>query len=134
MDTNSETRTERDRLDMDVLVHDHDGPEDAGDFEQFLTDAFSMYADVDVSAAVAGDTADGDSSLDYDDVYRRLVSETDISERAIMVSPSEGGVAYVYAAPDVSGVLSALRDLGYASIGVAGGDEFPTEFHIKEGL
>ncbi|WP_166035710.1 hypothetical protein [Halorussus pelagicus] len=31
-----------------------------------------------------------------------------------------------------SGVSSALRDLGYWSIGAAGGGEFPHEFHIKE--
>lgn len=73
-----------------------------------------------------------DSDTTAEDVYQRLVSESDVPEHGVMVSPSENGVAYVYAAPGVTGVLSALRDLGYGSIGAAGGDEFPHEFHIKE--
>lgn len=59
--------TDRDHLDMDVTVHDHDGPEDADDFEQFLTDAFSMYRNVDVSATVAGDDAGDADELDYEE-------------------------------------------------------------------
>jgi len=66
------------------------------------------------------------------EVYRRLVSETDVPKHGIMVHESENGVAYVYAAPGTSGVMSALRDLGYESIGAAGADGFPDEFHIKE--
>ncbi len=78
----------------------------------------------------------GDSEPGQDEqatkVYQRLVSETDVPEHGVMVSESENGVAVVHATPGVSGVLSALRDLGYESIGASGGGEFPDQFHIKE--
>lgn len=75
---------------------------------------------------------DADADEQAAEVYRRLVSETDLPERGLMVSESENAVAVVHAAPDVSGVVAALRDLGYGSIGAAGGGEFPSEYRIKE--
>ena len=48
--------TDRGRLALDVTVTEaEDTPEDAEAFEQYLTDAFTMYREVDVSVTLGAD-------------------------------------------------------------------------------